>query len=106
NVQALFQDRAGQDVTKYWDALKMDATSRSSQKSCLRYLYFVGMVDTRNSPVCQFSNYLIFSITIILASVIGFKFLAALKFTRKNVPEALDKFVICQVPAYTEDEES
>ncbi|KAF3908262.1 Myosin-X [Arthrobotrys entomopaga] len=106
SVQSLFQDRAGQDVTKYWDNLKLDATSRSSQKSCLRYLYFVGMVDTRNSPVCQFSNYLILSITIILASVIGFKFLAALQFTRKNVPEALDKFVICQVPAYTEDEDS
>ncbi|KAK6346734.1 hypothetical protein TWF696_006846 [Orbilia brochopaga] len=106
DVLALFQDRAGEDVTKYWDALKLDTKSRQSQKSCLRYLYFVGKVDTRNSPVCKFSNYIILAITIVLVSVIGFKFLAALQFTRKNLPEALDKFVICQVPAYTEDEES
>jgi len=38
--------------------------------------------------------------------VIGFKFLAALQFGKKNVPENLDKFVICTVPAYTEDEDS
>ncbi|KAF3904852.1 Myosin-X [Dactylellina cionopaga] len=106
NVVSLFQDRAGEDVTKYWDALKLDPVARSSQRSCLRYLYFVGKVDSRNSPVCLFSNYIILAITIILVSVIGFKFLAALQFTRKNLPEQLDKFVICQVPAYTEDEDS
>ena len=32
---------------------------------------------------------------ILLVSVICFKFLAALQFGRKNVPENLDKFVIC-----------
>ncbi|KAF3289889.1 hypothetical protein TWF970_003633 [Orbilia oligospora] len=106
NVVALFQNGAGQDVTKYWDALKLDPASRVSQRSCLRYLYFIGRVDSRNSTVCQFANNIILAITIALVSVIGFKFLAALQFTRTNIPEALDKFVICQVPAYTEDEDS
>ncbi|KAG8730742.1 hypothetical protein FRC11_005900, partial [Ceratobasidium sp. 423] len=32
--------------------------------------------------------------------------LAALQLSGKRSPEAMDKFVICQVPAYTEDEES
>src|SRR5690606_30160749 len=31
---------------------------------------------------------------------------AALQFSRKTMPENLDKFIICQIPAYTEDEES
>ncbi|EPS36640.1 hypothetical protein H072_9862 [Dactylellina haptotyla CBS 200.50] len=106
SVLSLFTDRAGEDVTKFWDALNLDPASRASQRSCLRYLYFVGKVDTRNSPVCKFSNYIIIAVTIILVSVIFFKFLAALQFTRTNLPEALDKFVICQVPAYTEDEDS
>jgi len=41
-----------------------------------------------------------------MVSVIGFKFFAALQFGGRNVPENLDKFIICQVPAYTEDEDS
>jgi chitin synthase len=41
-----------------------------------------------------------------LVTVIGFKFLAALQFGKKNMPENLDKFVIATVPAYTEDEDS
>ncbi|KAF3937271.1 Myosin-X [Dactylella cylindrospora] len=105
-VVSLFQDQAGEDVTKYWNALSLDSKARTSQISCLKYLYFVGKVDTRNSAVCLFSRYILLSITILLVSVIGFKFLAALQFSRKNLPEALDKFVMCQVPAYTEDEES
>ena len=32
--------------------------------------------------------------------------LAALQLTSKRQPELLDKFVICQVPCYTEGEES
>jgi len=32
--------------------------------------------------------------------------LAALQLTSKRTPELLDKFVICQVPCYTEGEES
>jgi len=53
-----------------------------------------------------FAKYILLAISILLVSVIGFKFLAALQFGKKNVPENLDKFVICTVPAYTEDEDS
>ncbi|KAI5283807.1 Chitin synthase, class 8 [Ascosphaera aggregata] len=66
----------------------------------------VGKVDNRNSVRCKFAEYLVLTVSAVLASIIAFKFLAALQFTRKNVPENLDRFVICQVPVYTEDEES
>ena len=102
----LFQQRAGQDVTKYWEALQIDPVLRQRMDTCLNNLFYVGDVDTRNSAQCQFARYILLAISILLCSVIGFKFFAALQFGRKNLPENLDKFIICQVPAYTEDEDS
>ncbi|KAF8856332.1 chitin synthase [Acephala macrosclerotiorum] len=105
-VVDLFQQKAGEDVTKYWNALALTDVMRSRMQLCLDNLFYVGNVDTRDSVKCQFSEYLMLAISILLCSVIGFKFLAALQFGGKNIPENLDKFVICQVPAYTEDEDS
>ncbi|KAL3419761.1 chitin synthase [Phlyctema vagabunda] len=102
----LFSLRSGGDVTKYWNVLNIGVDEKARMEVCLENLFYVGNVDTRNSVRCQFATYLILAITIILCSVIGFKFFAALQFGGKNVPENLDKFIICQVPAYTEDEDS
>lgn len=105
-VVDLFQQRPGQDITKYWDRLPIDAELRQRMQLCLDNLFFVGHLDTRNSARCLFARYFILAISIFVCSVILFKFFAALQFGRKNIPEDLDKFIICQVPAYTEDEES
>lgn len=105
-VVDLFQEAPGQDIAEHWEGLPLDATTRRNMKKCLDNLFRVGAIDTRNSPQCQFSQYFILAISIILVTIIGFKFLAALQFSKKNVPEDIDKFIICQVPAYTEDEES
>ncbi|PGH18322.1 hypothetical protein AJ80_04500 [Polytolypa hystricis UAMH7299] len=104
-VVDLFQKSAGEDVTRYWNDLPLGA-SRKPMKICLDNLFRVGKPDTRSSPQCLFSQYFILAISILLVSIIGFKFFAALQFGRKNLPENLDKFIICQIPAYTEDEES
>lgn len=106
SVVSLFQLRAGQDVTQYWNALQMDPALRARMQMCLDNLFYVGNVDTRNSTQCLFARYILLAVSILLVSVIGFKFFAALQFGKKNMPENLDKFVICTVPAYTEDEES
>ncbi|MCJ1389692.1 hypothetical protein MMC18_002549 [Xylographa bjoerkii] len=105
-VVDLFQQNAGQDVTKNWQALNMDSGERERMQLCLDNLFFVGALDTRNSAQCLFAQYILLAVSILLVSVIGFKFFAALQFGKKNVPENLDKFVICQIPAYTEDEDS
>lgn len=105
-VVQLFQGRAGEDITKYWNRLNLSDDVRNRMQRCLNNLFYVGNVDTRRSTRCKFAEYLVLAISIILCSVIGFKFLAALQFGAKNIPENLDKFVICQVPAYTEDEDS
>jgi len=102
----LFQQKSGQDVTKYWNALNLDAATKSRMQICMDNLFYIADVDTRNSIKCQFAEYFPLGISAILCSVILFKFFAALQFGGKNIPENLDKFIICQVPAYTEDEES
>ncbi|CEP12919.1 hypothetical protein [Parasitella parasitica] len=105
-VVALFQQKAGSDITSDFNKLPLDAASRQRQLVCLRNLFFVGYVDSRNSPKCQFSTYLLLIVTCLMAAVIVFKFVAAIRFGGKRAPEEHDKFVICQVTCYTEDEES
>ncbi|KAI9167232.1 Chitin synthase 8 [Paramyrothecium foliicola] len=105
-VTELFQRRSGEDITKYWDSMNLSADAKTRMLTCLNNIFYVGDVDTRTSVRCKLAEYLILAITILLASVLLFKFFAALQFGGKNVPENLDKFVMCQIPAYTEDEDS
>ena len=105
-VVDLFQQKPGQDLTRHWEELDIDPGMRQRMELCLNNLFFVGHLDTRNSTRCQFARYFILAISVVICSVVVFKFVAALQFGRKNIPENLDKFIICQVPVYTEDEES
>ncbi|KAF2222813.1 CHS5 chitin synthase, class V [Elsinoe ampelina] len=106
NVVQLFQQKTGQDVSEDWLRLPLDAQAKQRSLNCMDMLFYVGQVDTRNSARCLFATYFLLAISLLLVSVIGFKFFAALQFGKKNMPENLDKFVICTVPAYTEDEDS
>ncbi|KAH8889758.1 glycosyltransferase family 2 protein [Thozetella sp. PMI_491] len=105
-VVDLFNYRAGEDVTKMWQALDLDTNTRKAMQLCLDNLFYVGDLDTRNSVRCKVADYLVLAISCLLACIVAFKFFAALQFGAKNIPEKLDKFVMCQIPAYTEDEDS
>lgn len=106
NVVSLFQVRAGSDITQNWIALPIDPDLKERMLLCLDNLFYVGDVDTRRSARCMLAEYLVLAVSILLCSVIAFKFFAALQFGKRNLPEKLDRFVMCQIPAYTEDEES
>lgn len=105
-VVNLFQNLAGQDISTRINQLGLSADVVARQKVCLRNLFLIGQVDNRNSVQCQFSRWILLAFSLVMVSVIGFKFLAALQFGRARKPEDYDKFVICQVPCYTEGEES
>ncbi|KAI0049900.1 glycosyltransferase family 2 protein [Auriscalpium vulgare] len=105
-VLDVFKFNSGQDVTKKLDGLNIDSATLSRQKVCLRNLFTIGKVDNRNSPQCQFSKYILLALSVMMVSVIGFKFLASINFGASRAPEDHDKFVICQVPCYTEGEGS
>jgi chitin synthase len=102
----VFQFNSGQDVTKKINSLNIDPAVLARQKVCLRNLFTIGKLDTRQSAQCQFSTYLLLTLSIIMVSIIGFKFLASINFGSARAPEDHDKFVICQVPCYTEGDTS
>ncbi|CAO3595167.1 unnamed protein product [Absidia cylindrospora] len=105
-IVELFRQLAGTDISKHFDALPINDELRHRQLVCLRNLFFVGKVDTRRSIQCQFSEYFLLIVTGFLCAVILFKFLAALQLGTHREPEEYDKFIVCQVPCYTESEES
>ncbi|KDQ13770.1 glycosyltransferase family 2 protein [Botryobasidium botryosum FD-172 SS1] len=103
----LFKYNSGQDITKQLDSLpNIDPAVLAAQKTCLRNIFLTGKVDNRESPQCLFSTNILLAISIMMVSIIGFKFIGALHFGAPRAPEDHDKFVICQVPCYTEGEES
>ena len=106
SIVQLFQNNAGQDITQHFAELPLSSSVKANMQVCMRNLFFVGKIDTRNSPRCIFARYILLIVSVGLVSVIAIKFLAALQFGRKREPEKLDKFVIGFIPCYTEGEES
>lgn len=104
DIEALFQSNAGQDITTQWNSVT-NSTFRANAKACLQNAFYVGKTDFRKTPRCQVNNYILLAFTIIICAVILIKFLAALQLGSKRRPAMQDKFVICQVPAYTEGED-
>ncbi|EME86663.1 glycosyltransferase family 2 protein [Pseudocercospora fijiensis CIRAD86] len=105
DVVTLFSNNPGGDITEQWNK-NLNFTTRTNSLNCLNNMFYIGGVDFRQSARCQVNNYILLAFTIILCAVILTKFLAALQLGSKRRPSQQDKFVICQVPAYTEGEDS
>jgi chitin synthase len=80
--------------------------SNRELRDCFNNLFVIGVVDARLSTRCMFTNYILLSFSVLLAAIIGVKFLAALQLGDNGNPEEYDRFVIMQVPCYTEGEDS
>ena len=102
----LMSQNPGKDITKQLDGLPLDPGLLDQQRVCLRNLFYIGQLDERDSAKCSFSKYILLVLSIIMVATVGFKFFAALQFGSARPPEEQDKFVICQVPCYTEDTDS
>lgn len=101
-VTDLIRSNPGKDITGQWKHGNLNYTKSFG---CLENMFYAGRTDFRKSPKCQVNNYILLAFTIVLCAVILIKFLAALQLGSKRRPTAQDKFVICQVPAYTEGED-
>ncbi|KAF2713344.1 glycosyltransferase family 2 protein [Pleomassaria siparia CBS 279.74] len=84
---------------------KLNTTTQQNNLQCLENVFYIGKTDFRQSAKCRVNDYVLLAFTIILCTVIVVKFLAALQLGSKRRPANQDKFVICQVPAYTEGED-
>jgi chitin synthase len=101
DVMDLIESSPGQDLTSQWGK----STNFTNALDCMNNVFYKGITDFRESPRCQVNNYILLAFTIILCVVILTKFVSALQFGAKRRPGPQDKFVICQVPAYTEGED-
>ncbi|THH06648.1 hypothetical protein EW145_g3945 [Phellinidium pouzarii] len=108
DIVTVFQEQPGQDITKQLNKVLAGKSSDvvNANMNCLENNFYLGETDFRNTPRCRVQNILLLVFSIILMVTIAAKFLAALQLTSKRHPELLDKFVICQVPCYTEGEDS
>ncbi|KAH7371093.1 chitin synthase-domain-containing protein [Pyrenochaeta sp. MPI-SDFR-AT-0127] len=100
----LVKSNAGQDLAEDFSN-QLNETAQAYNLQCLDNLFYVGKTDFRKSAKCQVNDYILLAVTIILCAVIVIKFLAALQLGSRKRPANQDKFVICQVPAYTEGED-
>ncbi|RHZ75834.1 hypothetical protein Glove_209g12 [Diversispora epigaea] len=106
DIETLFDKRSGQDITKQIFSSQISANDRRANLLCLNSVFYVGKLDFRKSFRCLFNNYILLAAACLMAAVILVKFLAALQLGSRRKPEDHDKFVICQVPCYTEGEDS
>ena len=109
----IVKNAPGQDLTIQIDSLiNKNANNVSSQArilnslNCIKNTWYIGQPEFRFSARCQVNNWILLGFTIIVCAVILIKFVSALQFGSKRRPSPQDKFVICQVPAYTEGEDS
>ncbi|KAI3614821.1 chitin synthase 6 [Moniliophthora roreri] len=108
DIEDVFKQRSGQDVTEPLGKVLagLDQNTRDTNYNCLLNAFYAGKPDFRTSARCTASNItLLVAAGLIMTSML-LKFLAALQLTPRRSPELQDKFVICQVPCYTEGEDS
>jgi chitin synthase len=109
-VYQIFQSlngRAGLDLGKEFDNLQSSNPQEWKKTlDCLNGMFLIGYIDHRGDMKCQIHGYILLAASIFLATVIGVKFLSSLQFGKKPFPELQQKYVLCFIPCYTEDETS
>ncbi|KAF5368190.1 hypothetical protein D9757_011309 [Collybiopsis confluens] len=107
-VEDVFKEQSGQDITKPLDAAlaKLNSTYHQQNLDCLNNVFYAGETDYRKAARCQAPNITLIVVSAILMSTMVLKFLSALQLAPKRTPELQDKFILCQVPCYTEGEDS
>jgi chitin synthase len=100
-VTDIVQQNPGENVQDLWG----ETVPFKNSLNCMNNAFYVGRTDFRDTPRCKVNDYILLAFMIILVTVILTKFLAALQLGSKRRPSPQDKFVICQVPAYTEGED-
>ncbi|KAL0058090.1 hypothetical protein AAF712_015250 [Marasmius tenuissimus] len=83
----------GGDITKQLNKLNIDSATLARQKTCLRNIFTIGKVGSRNSAQCQFATCILLAISIIMISIIGFKFLASTNFGSPRVIRRYEKTI-------------
>ncbi|KAH7155985.1 chitin synthase-domain-containing protein [Dactylonectria macrodidyma] len=113
DIIGIWEDNAGENIKKELDDLIEEAANNRTKYNdivaswkCIQNIGYAGILDFRESAKCQVNSWLLLAFTIMVCTIIIVKFLAALQLGSARIPTQQNKFVICQIPAYTEDEDS
>ncbi|KAH7122023.1 class VII chitin synthase [Dactylonectria estremocensis] len=113
DISSLWEDNAGENIKQELDALIEGSVNNRTKYNdmvaswkCIQNIGYSGILDFRDSVKCQINSWLLLAFTIMVCAIIIIKFLAALQLGSARIPTQQNKFVICQIPAYTEDEDS
>ncbi|KAJ3296371.1 hypothetical protein HDU79_006850 [Rhizoclosmatium sp. JEL0117] len=108
NMREMFGSFYGRDATAQFLRIQDKEGKAQTDKylQCMNAMFYIGTIDHRSDLNCRVSNGILLTATVILCLVIGIKFVSALQFGNAKDPEEHDKFVICQIPCYTEDADS
>ena len=107
-ISDIFDAQPGADVSDdFKHALdRLAPAAASHTRRCLDNVFYVGQTDFRKSARCVVQNYLLLSFSCLIFASLFAKFVSALQLVRTPTPEQQERFVICHVPCYTEDEDS
>lgn len=97
----LFLNKQGLNATVYFENI-FPEQDRSDILKYLDDLFFIGVIDTRYVLICEILDMTFLIIMICIASIIVIKFLSSLFILAKQYPEHKDKYVIINMPCYTE----
>ncbi|KAI6042199.1 glycosyltransferase family 2 protein [Pisolithus marmoratus] len=108
DITDVFKQQAGQDITSSLNKVlaTLDSSTVTANMNCIQSAFYLGQTDFRKTARCQVQNYMLLVFTSIICGSIVLKFLCALQLGPKRHPELQDKFVLCQIPCYTEGEDS
>ena len=104
----IFTNMIGKDATIQMNVLlNQNPIKYKAVLNCMNRLFYIGTVDHRNDLKCQLSNYVLVAASGIIVLIILVKFCTAmLQLFHSSKPEEQDKFVMIQVPCYTEGKDS
>lgn len=91
----LWEAQPGGDLTSTIKDLGLDWDVLEINMACIQTLFYKGETDFRKSARCQFQPNMLLAFGVLIMATILTKFLAALQFGSKRMPEQRDKFVIC-----------
>lgn len=104
NMGKIFANFAGKDATSVMKQLvAQNPEYYKSVLNCMNNIFYIGSVDRRTEPQCVVSNWILVSMSIVMAAVMLVKFIGALVSSRSVAnPDQVLKGTLIQVPCYTE----
>jgi len=103
-LNSTIMNRIGYDATQLFESV----FNPSDRGRIIDYLerYYIGIIDTRYSYVCEVSESVYLGFVSIITAILVIKFITSLCILRYQHPEVSNEYVIISIPCYTESKDA